>query len=179
MAFLFAYSSRERTPAARRLEDDVPSHEKKRRLQELIDAFRAGRELRSRERVGSADADGRRGGVLTSNREREGPPMHTTFDELVGRDHADQARFSFLPRTLRGLIQLRVKGVGVTGHSDQVATPMVAQEHGLTEICRKGASAPRAHSSSAAHAQNGTSSCHLFIASLIRASAAFSALLFW
>ena len=32
MAFLFAYSSRERTPAARRLEDDVPTDVKKRRL---------------------------------------------------------------------------------------------------------------------------------------------------
>ena len=59
MAFLFAYSSRERTPAARRLTDDVPNDVKKRRLQELIDAFRTGREARSRERVGR----NRRGGA--------------------------------------------------------------------------------------------------------------------
>ena len=51
MAFLFAYSSRERTPAARRLEDDVPTDIKKKRLQELIDALDGPRSAEG-ERVG-------------------------------------------------------------------------------------------------------------------------------
>ena len=40
-AFMFAYSEREGTSAARNLEDDVPEDVKQRRLQEIIDAFRA------------------------------------------------------------------------------------------------------------------------------------------
>jgi MiaB/RimO family radical SAM methylthiotransferase len=89
MAFLFAYSSRERTPAARRLEDDVPSHEKKRRLQELIDAFRAGRELRSRERVGRIHL------ILV-----EGAPRRDRGEGLVsGRDDGNRVHVfpSMLP----------------------------------------------------------------------------------
>ena len=39
-AFMFAYSLRERTHAAHRLNDDVPEEEKLRRLQEIIAAFR-------------------------------------------------------------------------------------------------------------------------------------------
>ncbi|MCK4305902.1 MAG: tRNA (N6-isopentenyl adenosine(37)-C2)-methylthiotransferase MiaB [Candidatus Eisenbacteria sp.] len=35
-AFMFAYSARERTYAARFLDDDVPAHEKRRRLEEVI-----------------------------------------------------------------------------------------------------------------------------------------------
>jgi MiaB/RimO family radical SAM methylthiotransferase len=89
MAFLFAYSSRERTPAARRLEDDVPSHEKKRRLQELIDAFRVGREARSRERVGRIHL------VLV-----EGAPRRDRGEGLVsGRDDGNRVHVfpSMLP----------------------------------------------------------------------------------
>ena len=43
-AFMFAYSMREKTAAARRLNDDVPEHVKKRRLAEVIDAQRKGAE---------------------------------------------------------------------------------------------------------------------------------------
>ena len=55
MAFLFAYSSRDRTPAARRLVDDVPEAVKKKRLAALIDAFRAGRARRAAARVGATE----------------------------------------------------------------------------------------------------------------------------
>lgn len=41
-AFMFAYSEREKTHAARHLEDDVPPDVKSRRLQEIIAAFRDG-----------------------------------------------------------------------------------------------------------------------------------------
>ena len=88
MAFLFAYSSRERTPAARRLEDDVPSDIKKKRLQELIDAFRAGREARSRERVGKIHL------ILV-----EGAPRRDRGADLVsGRD--DGNRVHVFPSSL-------------------------------------------------------------------------------
>jgi len=39
VAYMFAYSMREKTPAHRKLSDDVPEDVKKRRLQEVIDTF--------------------------------------------------------------------------------------------------------------------------------------------
>lgn len=39
MAFMFAYSLREKTYAHRTLKDDVPEEIKKRRLKQLIDKF--------------------------------------------------------------------------------------------------------------------------------------------
>jgi tRNA-2-methylthio-N6-dimethylallyladenosine synthase len=42
LAYLFAYSERERTLAHRKFEDDVPEEVKKRRLQEIIDVYREG-----------------------------------------------------------------------------------------------------------------------------------------
>lgn len=41
-AFMYAYSWRSKTHAARRMADDVPAETKRRRLQEIIDAFHAG-----------------------------------------------------------------------------------------------------------------------------------------
>ena len=94
MAFLFAYSSREKTPAARRLEDDVPSDIKKKRLQELIDAFRTGREERSRDRVGKIHL------VLV-----EGAPRRDRGADLVsGRD--DGNRVHVFPSSLPDGTQL-------------------------------------------------------------------------
>lgn len=42
LAYLFAYSERERTLAHRKFEDDIPEEIKKRRLQEIIDIYREG-----------------------------------------------------------------------------------------------------------------------------------------
>ena len=51
-AFMFAYSMREKTAAARHLNDDVPEHVKKRRLAEVIDAQRAGAEAANALEIG-------------------------------------------------------------------------------------------------------------------------------
>ena len=51
-AFMFAYSMREKTAAARHLNDDVPEHIKKRRLAEVIDAQRAGAEAANALEIG-------------------------------------------------------------------------------------------------------------------------------
>jgi tRNA A37 methylthiotransferase MiaB len=51
-AFMFAYSMREKTAAARHLNDDVPEHVKKRRLAEVIDAQRKGAEAANALEVG-------------------------------------------------------------------------------------------------------------------------------
>ncbi|KAK2077236.1 hypothetical protein QBZ16_004870 [Prototheca wickerhamii] len=51
-AFMFAYSDRERTYAARHLADDVPEPDKLRRLSEIIAAFREGLERRAAEERG-------------------------------------------------------------------------------------------------------------------------------
>ena len=52
-AFMFAYSKRERTHAAYKLEDDVPPDVKLRRLHEVIGEFRRGAALAHAEDVGS------------------------------------------------------------------------------------------------------------------------------
>ena len=72
-AFLFAYSDRERTYAARHLPDDVLPDAKKRRLAQLIEAFRVGQAGRCREQVGALHL------VLV-----EGPSRRSQ-EELTGR----------------------------------------------------------------------------------------------
>ena len=52
-AFMFAYSERDKTPAARTMADDVPPHVKLRRLQEVITAFREGAAAAAAAEVGS------------------------------------------------------------------------------------------------------------------------------
>jgi tRNA-2-methylthio-N6-dimethylallyladenosine synthase len=53
MAYLFAYSERERTLAHRKFEDDVPAQVKQRRLQEVIDVQRVGAMQRNVADIGS------------------------------------------------------------------------------------------------------------------------------
>jgi tRNA A37 methylthiotransferase MiaB len=65
-AYLFAYSERAKTPAARRLANDVPDAVKKRRLAELIAAHRAGLA------AGAAAEVGRRHLVLVEGPARRG-----------------------------------------------------------------------------------------------------------
>lgn len=51
--FLFAYSDRERTHAARHYVDDVPPETKKRRLAEALEVFKAGVTAKRRGLVGT------------------------------------------------------------------------------------------------------------------------------
>ena len=51
-AFMFAYSEREGTSAARKMADDVPETTKRRRLQEVIDAFRGAAAGRQEAEIG-------------------------------------------------------------------------------------------------------------------------------
>lgn len=75
-AFIFAYSLREKTRAARRLVDDVPEDVKKRRLAELLDVFRRHQLERLEEELGLMHL------VLV-----EGPSRHSTpaQPQLQGR----------------------------------------------------------------------------------------------
>ncbi len=52
LAYLFAYSERERTLAHRKYEDDVPEEVKKRRLQEIIDTHRTYSALNNQSEIG-------------------------------------------------------------------------------------------------------------------------------
>jgi tRNA-2-methylthio-N6-dimethylallyladenosine synthase len=52
LAYLFAYSERERTLAHRKYEDDVPEEVKKRRLQEIIDTHRAFSAMNNQNEIG-------------------------------------------------------------------------------------------------------------------------------
>ena len=75
-AFIFAYSRREKTRAARHLQDDVPEAVKKRRLAELLEVFRRGQARRLAAEVGRLHL------VLV-----EGPSRHSTPErpQLQGR----------------------------------------------------------------------------------------------
>ncbi|KAJ2146794.1 hypothetical protein IWW43_004404 [Coemansia sp. RSA 1935] len=53
MAFMFAYSMRERTHAHRKFQDDVPADAKARRLQEIIDTFHVTARKRNQRFVGT------------------------------------------------------------------------------------------------------------------------------
>jgi tRNA-2-methylthio-N6-dimethylallyladenosine synthase len=53
--FMFAYSERPGTLAARKLEDDIPEEVKKRRLTEIIDIQRAHGLLRTQQHVGKTE----------------------------------------------------------------------------------------------------------------------------
>lgn len=67
--FMYAYSQRERTLAARRMADDVPAHVKQRRLQEIVDLFHStAAEKNRREEVG------RLGVVLVEGPARKAAP---------------------------------------------------------------------------------------------------------
>lgn len=68
-AFLFAYSRRDKTHAARKYEDDVPASDKQRRLEEIIAAYRRGEELQRAREVGRVhlalvEGDGNKEGEL-------------------------------------------------------------------------------------------------------------------
>lgn len=75
-AFMFAYSMRDRTHAAHRMQDDVPEEVKGRRLREIITAFREEATVRNQEEIGTQHV------ILV-----EGPSKRSTPDapELVGR----------------------------------------------------------------------------------------------
>lgn len=53
MAYIFAYSRREKTHAHHRFEDDVAAEVKSRRVQELVDVFHQGAAARNAGRVGT------------------------------------------------------------------------------------------------------------------------------
>lgn len=84
-AFLFAYSEREKTHAARHFEDDVSQETKLRRLQELIETYRAGLLERGAQEVGRTHlvlVEGpskRSGGALTG---RTDTFKRVVFDDI-------------------------------------------------------------------------------------------------
>jgi tRNA A37 methylthiotransferase MiaB len=78
-AFLFAYSERERTHAARRHADDVPPGVKSRRLGELVAAHRAALHARAAAEVG------RRHVILVEGPSRKAPQMLTGLTDTNKR----------------------------------------------------------------------------------------------
>jgi tRNA A37 methylthiotransferase MiaB len=102
-AYMFAYSERSHTHASHRMADDVPEHTKLRRLQEVINTFRAGAAERA------ADEAGRRHVVLV-----EGPSKRSTAErpQLTGRaDNNKMCVFDAAP-VPDGLGGLRVPAPG-------------------------------------------------------------------
>lgn len=87
MAYMFAYSMREKTHAHRNYVDDVPDDVKQRRLTELIDAFRESTGKCFDTQVGSIQL------VLV-----EGPNKRAPDTELIGKsDRAQKVYFPNLP----------------------------------------------------------------------------------
>lgn len=87
MAYMFAYSMREKTHAHRNYVDDVPDDVKQRRLTELIEAFRESTGKCFDSQVGSVQL------VLV-----EGPNKRSPDTELIGKsDRAHKVYFANLP----------------------------------------------------------------------------------
>ncbi|KAK4417403.1 CDK5RAP1-like protein [Sesamum alatum] len=87
MAYMFAYSMREKTHAHRNYIDDVPDNVKQRRLTELIEAFRESTGQCYDSKIGSVQL------VLV-----EGPNKRAPNTELIGRsDRGHRVSFTKLP----------------------------------------------------------------------------------
>lgn len=87
MAYMFAYSMREKTHAHRNYEDDVPEGIKQRRLTELIEAFRESTGQCFDRQLGSTQL------VLV-----EGPNKRAPEKELIGKsDRGHRVSFPILP----------------------------------------------------------------------------------
>lgn len=87
MAYMFAYSMREKTHAHRNYVDDVPEEVKQRRLNELIEAFRESTGQCYDSQVGSIQL------VLV-----EGPNKRAPDTELIGKsDRGHRVSFVNLP----------------------------------------------------------------------------------
>eukprot|EP00262_Sarcandra_glabra_P022490 TRINITY_DN9985_c0_g1_i1.p1 TRINITY_DN9985_c0_g1~~TRINITY_DN9985_c0_g1_i1.p1 ORF type:complete len:305 (-),score=37.38 TRINITY_DN9985_c0_g1_i1:324-1238(-) len=87
MAYMFAYSMREKTHAHRNYVDDVPDHVKQRRLTELIDTFRDTTGQRYDSQVGTIQV------VLV-----EGPNKRAPETELIGKsDRGHRVIFPIVP----------------------------------------------------------------------------------
>ncbi|ACO65884.1 predicted protein, partial [Micromonas commoda] len=111
-AFMFAYSERDGTSAARHQEDDVPEDVKQRRLAEVIDAFRTTAAERQKEEVGRTHL------VLV-----EGPSKKNER-ELTGKtDSAKWAVFADTPVGIYGGDEDEER----TGGEKGVATPRAGE----------------------------------------------------
>ena len=87
MAYMFAYSMREKTHAHRNYSDDVPEEVKQRRLTELIEAFRESTGQHYDSQVGTIQL------VLV-----EGPNRRPPETELIGKsDRGHRVSFVNLP----------------------------------------------------------------------------------
>ncbi|KAL0295186.1 UNVERIFIED_CONTAM: CDK5RAP1-like protein [Sesamum angustifolium] len=87
MAYMFAYSMREKTHAHRNYDDDVPDSVKQRRLTELIETFRESTGKCYDSKIGSVQL------VLV-----EGPNKRAPDTELIGRsDRGHRVSFTNLP----------------------------------------------------------------------------------
>lgn len=87
MAYMFAYSMREKTHAHRNYEDDVPNDVKQRRLTELIDTFRESTGKCFDSQIGTVQL------VLV-----EGPNKRASDTELIGKsDRGHRVIFTKMP----------------------------------------------------------------------------------
>ncbi|GAA0155268.1 hypothetical protein LIER_13034 [Lithospermum erythrorhizon] len=87
MAYMFAYSMREKTHAHRNYVDDVPEEVKQRRLAELIEAFRGSTGQRFDSQIGTVQL------VLV-----EGPNKRAPDTEVIGKsDRGHRVSFAKLP----------------------------------------------------------------------------------
>jgi len=94
MAYMFAYSMREKTHAHRNYEDDVPEDVKQRRLTELINTFRETTKKNYDSQIGTVQL------VLV-----EGPNKRAPKTELIGKtDRGHKVSFASVPvpHTLEG-----------------------------------------------------------------------------
>ncbi|GAB4822700.1 hypothetical protein N2152v2_009746 [Parachlorella kessleri] len=121
-AFMFAYSDREKTYAAKHLQDDVPEEVKGRRLAEVIAAFREGLHQRCQQEVG------RRHLVLVEGSSRRSEADLTgrtdTFKRAVFPDLPVPASYAAVASA--GLLARQLAAAGVTAVGEAAAAAAAA-----------------------------------------------------
>mmetsp|Transcript_6403 Transcript_6403/g.21998 ORF Transcript_6403/g.21998 Transcript_6403/m.21998 type:complete len:623 (+) Transcript_6403:119-1987(+) len=139
-AYLFAYSLREKTAAARHLNDDVPEEVKKRRLAECIDTFREVLRGRVQEEVGSlhlvlVDGPSKRsaselvGRTCTNKRvviPTEAPPTYQGLAEGAGRMSLPR-----VPLVPGDYVAVRVEEAGKTLRGQALGRTTIADFHSV------------------------------------------------
>eukprot|EP01018_Ginkgo_biloba_P021804 Gb_31461 [translate_table: standard] len=115
MAYMFAYSMREKTHAHRNYVDDVPDDVKQRRLAELISAFRETTGQRYDSQVGTTQL------VLV-----EGPNRRAPGSEFIGKsDRGHRVAFENVPLLDLSTLSPRIKVGGVGDGHEKDALPLV------------------------------------------------------
>ncbi|KAJ1976855.1 hypothetical protein H4R35_002522 [Dimargaris xerosporica] len=138
LAYMFAYSMREKTHAHRRYQDDVPAADKSRRLAEIIDIFHRNAAMRNQQLVGRSQLvlidgynhkhqcwQGRTDGNHKAFIQQLGPPA-TSGETIVGtsspRGHGSAPAFTVQPGDYVEFIPTATTATALRGYAAALTT---------------------------------------------------------